>query len=432
MSEALFFADIDPNQDGQAIPAKQVRRLLLSRLLVWDNIVVSDSQMLQDPRFRVMMEPSVAQGLRMPNRSEDKRFDDLEDWQRGFEGLLSSGLIEVARRKESDGTASLVKTWSNMSKSEHKVPFLPESVSYAKYIEHIGYTARDYCLSRVADRFSKNLREGIAKKAVPLNDSNPAHRELVDLMNADRVQLRDILALLNEQLHAEAITPEERDLLYQYSFRCYSVNVPAETGCYISAKLRQIPLFLQSGTYDGVDGTALIDQSRMRRSWAIDPVALDLLPIEAFIDLRRALHDEFATGLLLKQREGNVQSEDEAKSFYDVWESYTKKLEREMRHALRVKRDKLNEITTKDYVSAQVHLENQATEFIANHVVSHIPVVSEIKSLVDMYRDVKELKDSLIVFNQKQAQAYFVEHHDKIQKYLDSLCDGDVSIVTKY
>lgn len=441
---SLFFGDIDPNQVGQAITATQMRRQLLYRLLIWDNIVVSDSQMLQDPRFRVMMEPTVVQDLLMrvqdlPMRvqnlmtrnqlNEDKQFDDLEGWQRGFELLLKSGLIKVARR---DGS-KLTETWSEMNERENGVPFLPRSESYSKYIEEVGYTASDYKLSSVADRFSQNLRNGIDTKAIPLDNSNSAHLALQELMCQDGVLLADILALLKKQLDAGTITLEEKDRFYQFSFQCYSVNVPAALGCNISAKLRQIPLFLPSGTYDGVYEAALLNQNRMRSSWAIDPEALDLLPIEAFINLRKKLKDDLKENfsLLLKQQEGNLQPE-EVKEFYEVWETFIETLQEEMKSGLRAERDKLNEITTKGYKSAQDQLENTFTEFVTNEVVSAIPGVGTVKSAVDAYKKVKEVKDTLIVFNQKKAQPYFVEHHDKIQRYLDSLYDRDVSIITKY
>ena len=429
MSNSLFFADIDPNQTWNAVTAKVLRRILLSRLLVWDTVVVSDSQMLQDPRFRIMMSPPTGEKKRRFNQAGDNQFDDLEDWQHGFDHLLKDGLVEVACRKGKDGPSSLLRTWSDMNKSENRVPFLPQSESYANFIEKIGYSARVFELSNVARRFRHNLQEGISNHVIKFEKHNDAYQEYINLISADYVQLRDILALLDAQMNDGAITCDEHNLIYQFSFQCYSINVPAETGCYVSAKLDHIPLFLPSGTYDGIDGSKYINQSKLRPTWAIDPVALDLLPIEAFVEMRKNLKNEIASGLILKAKEGNLQSGRDAAEFYSIWESYTSKLEEEMKRSLRVTRDKLNEITRSNFILTQKQLEDHLTEIVATRIVSAIPPVG---TIYGAYKDVKEIIDSTTIFNQKKTQAYYLDHHDNIKNYLDTLYDNRSSIITKY
>ena len=432
MANSLFFADIDPNERNQGRSARQIRRLLMSRLLVWDSVVVSDSQMLQDPRFRLLMSPTMLQELSLSRCEEDQAFDDLEQWQGGFEQLLRSGLVEVACRERDHKVSELTETWDEMSRSETAVPFLTEGRGYAEYLEQIDMKKRSFSLSKVAARFRSNLQEGVERGAVRLDAKNPAFLAFQRMISAPVVQLRDILMLANERYAAGELTEAERDHLYQFSSQCYGVNVPAETDCYTSAKLARIPLFLPSGTFDNVDSTSFLDQSKIRSSWALDPAALDLMPIEAFVELRQSLREEFESGLLLKAQEGNLADQAEANLYYDVWASYVDKLEKGLRRALRMTRDEINEITRKDFMSAQEHLENSVSEIIVNHILSRIPVVGGILNVIEMGREITDLRDSLIIFNQKQAQAYFKRYHDDIQRYMDELFDNNSSIITKY
>lgn len=432
MSESLYFSDIDPNQSNYVISARQLRRKLMSRLLIWDSIVVSDSQMLQDPRFRLMMSPTVLQELTLFRRQDDSAFDDLEEWQGGFEALLRSGLVEVACRERDLVTNSLPDTWLEMSKSQTRVPFLTHSRGYADYIEKTGYKQRSFSLSGVASRFRKNLLKGLDLGAVPLDKHNPVYHEFVRMISADVVQLRVILKFLNDSCESGYLTEDEKNHLYQFCSSCYSINVPAETKCYLSARLSDLPRFLCSGTYDGVDGTSIVNQIKLRKSWAIDPAALDLMPLEAFVEVRNELSAELSTGLLLKAQEGNLQNDEEAKRYYDVWDSYVSKLESAMERSLCVTRDQLNDITRKNYMPAQAHLENAVSEIVINNVLSKLPVVRDVVSVLDFRKKLIELRESLIIFNQKQAQAYFADYHDDIQQYLDHLRRINGSIVTKY
>ena len=418
---SLFLGDIDPNQVGQAITARQMRQEILYSLLVWDHIVVSDSQMLQDPRFRVMMEPS--------EQPEDIQFDDLKDWQRGFQYLLERGLIRVARRDGKD----LTETWSEMNERENGVPFLPRSMSYASRIEKIGYTPMKYELSRVANRFSQNLQEGLKKNAVPLINYK-RFQKLRELMCKDSVLLADILALLGEQLEAGEITQQEMNLLYQFSFQCYSVNVPAELGCHIRAKLGQIPLFLPSGTYDGEDGTALLDQSKMQPSWALDPNVFDLLPTEVFVELRNELKRKLVDkkfDLLLKHQEGNLQS-DEVEKFYEAWAEFNETLKENMLDTLRATRDEMEEIMTGKWVPVQKQFVNLEKEVVINGIINLAVDAAPYGALI---RDSLELAGNFrkvrILLSQRDVP-YCRELHDEIKGYLDSLLLNNISVITKY
>ena len=53
-------------------------------------------------------------------------------------------------------------------------------------------------------------------------------------------------------------------------------------------------------------------------------------------------------------------------------------------------------------------------------------------NVIEMGKEITDLTDSLIIFNQKQAQAYYKRYHDDIQRYLDELMDNNSSIITKY
>ncbi len=432
MSESIFFADLDPNQASMAASARSVRRDLLSRLLIWDSVVVSDSQMLQNPCFRAMMSPTVLQERKMGLPDEDGPFDDLEDWQRGFEDLLKSGLVEVACRSDGGECTPLSATWAGMHKRSRPVPFLTWDRQYADYLEkEVGYRSRPYDRSRVADRFRSNLQAEAEKGSVPLSPGSPAMRDFERLISAESVNLADIKSMLEQRGRAGELRPDEVADAYHFCFRCYNINVPAELRCYLSAPPDQLPLFMESGTYDGVNSAEYVDKTKLRPSWAIDPAALDLLPLSAVAELRSAVQPELDTGLILKAMEGNLPQKS-VPEYYDVWASYTTKLEDAMLDALYATKTALNKIMTADWIPAQEQFELGCRELVINHLVSRIPVVGEVLELVQLASELSKLRLQWVMFNQKQAEAYIRDYHDEIDRYMYHLQRSHGSIVTKY
>jgi len=84
MSYSIYIGDIDPNNTVNPTQhVRDIRRAILFRLLLWDSIVLSDSQFLTDPCIAMMMD-----GFSEKKMGDHDAWDDISEWQRGFEKLL--------------------------------------------------------------------------------------------------------------------------------------------------------------------------------------------------------------------------------------------------------------------------------------------------------------------------------------------------------
>ncbi len=368
MPKGVYIGDIDPNNTVASV--REVRRNILFKLLLWDSIVLSDSQFLTDPRIAMMMS-----SFNRKHISPGHRFA-MDEWHGGFELLLQSGLVEVAHRTDALGEMySIEDVWTSMDKNSSggRVPFLPETSAYAEFLDQTSYHKRTYNLSKISEIFKTNLQKGFGT-TLAISPADDTDAELGRMFREQNVLFRAILQFIKEQLANGKITQARYDEIYKYVYGCYHINVPTVANCYVCTDYEKLPVHLELGNGVKEDkGGEGVDQGRLRPTWALDPDILDLLPIGSFLKVRSAVQSHIDSGLLLKYNTGDL-SEEEEKQYVDLWEDYTNKLEQALQSELMAHFKEIDNIVSSAYIPRQQRVMNGAIEIVANTIIK--PAVS--------------------------------------------------------
>lgn len=425
---SIYLGNIDPNNDSRLDPLN-IRRYIMRQLLIWDSIVLSDSQYLTDPRIHRLMENYLGPISRLPRRYSIER---VAKWQKGFEKLLQTGLVEVAHRGDVGEIYTMQKLWTKMEKS-NTVPFLPRTIDYASYLDTLKVVHRDYNLAQISDRFKRNLLAGVECGDFICSPTDETDQHLLLMFQQEPVYFRYIHDFIKQQRDLHRITQERYEEIYNYVFSCYSVNISAETNCYISSKVKNIPLHLNSGTGNFDESLAYADQGELRYTWALLPEALDLISIDEFIDIRKEVQKIMGNDKLVKYYTGILKRE-EWKDFSGNWEVYTRKLEKCLKECLRIDKEMIGtQLVDKGTITQQKSLYNGAT--LVASVLSCAPVLPgslRAVSAVAGYTGIAFAIYALTVDElRKRKEEPLRERRSRIQKLLASNAD-DAEIITKY
>lgn len=304
-ANSIYLGDIDPNNEKILDPAA-IRRRIMCDLLIWDSIVLSDSQYLTDPRIPRLMQDYDGPESKVP---DGYIMRGVEKHQKGFERFLQSGLVEVSHRQKGDEVYTLQKVWQGMAASGN-VPFLPDTVHYASYLDSLAVSHRDYKLSSIADRFRNHLLAGVASGDFVLSATDETDQHLLQMFHQNPVYFRDIYEFIGKQRDADAITQERYEDIYDYVFSCYSVNISEEIGCYVSSKLESVPLHLDSSAGNFNEALAGANQGGVCPTWRLNPNALDMIPIDEFIDVRNEARKVMPNSELVNYYTGATRPKD--------------------------------------------------------------------------------------------------------------------------
>ena len=322
---SVYLGDIDPNNHIDSV--MNIRRQMLFRLLMWESIVLSDSQCLTDPRIHILMGEIESDEI-----CNDYSINDVDPSMKGFERLIKSGLVEIAHREEGD--SRFEHLWQNMIKKDTKdVPYLPLTDGYAKHLDGISHSGRLFSLSSIGNRFRDNLNRGVDDGTFLLDKNNPTDKELRRMFLENTVLFRNILDFIKDRRSKGVITSQRYDEIYSYVYSNYSGNISAETDCSITTQFKNVPFHLELGKDEYCDELPIDLTDKMRPTWALDPRILDLVSFEQFVNLRRALRPVFTNGKLTKFYKGQLLPE-ECPEFLDVWTEFTDVLEWELKNTL--------------------------------------------------------------------------------------------------
>ena len=397
-----------------------IRRMFMRRLLEWDCIVISDTQMLQDPRINHLMSGFTDDGIL-------ERFNmiGVEPWQKGFEVLLKSGAVQMAVRSVSNSgsTQSMESVWDEFNSKDHKkAAHLPKNNRYAKYLDKLDYNKTPYNLRSISRRYKNNLLDGVDSGAFKLNMLNSCERRVYELFNENEVRLRDI----NHYIKGERNNglPEQRfKQIYDYVHKCYNVNIPAETGCFLEARMESIPTHLPCGTGTFTDQSSKIAQDKLRKTWAFIDDILDLIPFEDFCEIRENINRLVPRASIMKYYMGTLGDE-ECKSFPDIWAEYTADLEREWRNSLPEVISNVKERELERLSPSQKTVLGKGLELVVS-TMGFIPVIGQIAGAAGAYSSVRSFLSIRKDMNHKQS----VEKHLKL---LEEYTNPDSLIITKY
>jgi hypothetical protein len=344
------------------------------------------------------------------------------------EALFQNGLIEVAHRQNSSGESDLFTTWSNMRKSEKKVPYLPEDENYVRYLKSIRCNTKTYGTSNMSALFQQKLECGL--ETDPLNgglllEDNDVETELKRMFRENAPLFRNILDFLREQQRLGHLSPERFTRLYDYVYGCYSVNVPTVLGCSVNTKFAHIPFHIESGG-EYLSNNATREQvERLRPTWAINPVFFDNLTFEEFAEIRRHLRTSKVREFYL----GSVKSP--WVEIEDAWEDYTYQLEQAIKNVLYEKKDQassriLTEFCSEKYLAnpRQQTLTGPLFEVVKS-LVSFVPFVGEAMGFVDA---AKSICGAVTTLSKRNERIAMVKEYNSIS----SLVSRETRVITKY
>lgn len=382
MKNAVYLGDIDPN--NSILPTNSIRRIILFQLLIWDKIILSDSQFLTDPRLNILM-----QGYESDEVTRKHKVDDIDASRKGIETLLSDGFIDVALRKGGPNPTDLHTTWRRMKDGNNPVPYLPEDENYVRYLLSLQYGTPTYETNNMAQMFRYNLEKGL--ECDPMSGglilrNDDTEKELKQMFLASKPPLfRDILAFMRGQRDKGELAYPRYDRLYNYVYSCYCHNVSTALGCSSNTKFEHIPFHLESGEEFYGNNFTSEQVSQLRPTWALNPEYLDYMTFEEFAELRRKVNRH-----LPKVRQfyiGNLTSD--WADVRDAWEDYTERLEDSIKLIMHKKKDLADKTIHKEtgmdkFITSpkQYTLTTAGTEVVKS-VVSFIPVVGSVVEGVD-------------------------------------------------
>lgn len=421
--ETIYLGDIDPNNN--ILPAINIRRMIMFQLLIWDKIVLSDSQFITDPRLNILM------GKYNSTEVSDKYgVADINDNQKGIETLFENGLIDVAFRSFNNQKSSLLDTWTKMSKSPHPVPYLPQDENYVKHISNINFGVETYDISNMGNLFRENLITGVESdqpdsKIILLDNS--VEGELKEQFYVKQPLFRDILDYLKAKKQTGELSESRYNELYDYVYACYNINVSKSIkGCHINTKFAHIPFHIESGE-EFTDNYNPTQQQleRLRPTWAINPVFFDYLSFEDLVEIRKNLRIKEIRQFYLGE------SEEPWAVIEDAWDYYTDYLETKIRLILTQKDNKIAQRIFKEYGNEKfITKPNQQTILapafeIVKSCVSFIPIISEVIGVTDA---AKSVFGSVVALSKRKERIKMANEH----KNISQLISNETRVVTKY
>lgn len=319
----VYLGDIDPN--NSIISPLEIRRRFMFMLLIWDKIVLSDSQFLTDPRVNLLMS-----GYDSKMLADELNLQDLKPKMKGFEHLLENALVDIACRSTNDHVGSLSELWYEMSHRDSQVPFLPRP-GYAEYLDSLSCEQEPYDLTEIGDCFRNNLLAGLGKDVFP--NVTPQERKISELFQEDKVNFSKIYDLLKQFQCDGSITSKKYNQIYDYIYSCYSINISKVTGCYINTNFKNIPIHLGCGVGDYEDNIPWELLDPLRPTWVLNPLILDHISLEDFVQIRKQVQIYISQSVFIDYFNGTLK-ESQLDQFFNLWEMYTIHLESLMRETL--------------------------------------------------------------------------------------------------
>ena len=429
MGNSIYLGDIDPNNRVNHV--RHIRRTIMFQLLIWDSIVLSDSQLITDPRIHLLMGSE-----NLPRFSlsiNGKKLEDAAFYEKGIEALIQCGMIEVAQRTSGERQYSLQSVWEGMNgRTDSKVPFLPESDDYARFLDTLVNNPRTYSLDKIGSDFKTNLLSGIGN-SVELSQTDRTDDRLLYYMNQDKVLFSDLLCVIREARDAGLISDSRYLELYHYIYGCYSINIPKNVDCHLISEVRNLPLHLDSGIgdLDGTDGEVV---DNLRPTWALNPIILDFISFEDFVEIRKQLFSVIPSSKLIGFFSDSL-SEKDAWEFNSIWSAYTMMLESSLKLALMKAADERKDksiellaksVDTEDFLDSVVKQKRKdgALEVIKSAVgVAPIPVAGTVTGVYDL---VKAGKQEVSFLTKKG------EFEIKRSALASAILHDNIHVITKY
>lgn len=417
MDNNLCLASIGSKHAPNRTYAAEMRRMIMFKLLFWDEIILTDSQFTTDPRMKILVGQSSL---------EDASLEGIHDWQMDFSELLQSGLIAGAVRMRQGKELSLQHVLKmQKDEYEHEVPFL-QSEKYAKRLDGIMMKRYYFDLDQVAMLFKTKLLAGLDDGSIPFSqthDKNDAG--FYELINAPSMVLFSTLLDYLQRTYAQgAITQERYNQLYRYVASCYQSNIPdyLDINCELLAD--RVPLHLELGT---INSCALEKEVNMdlRPTWVLNPLVLDYIPASAFRKVRDNISKEIKSGILSRMILGTLNADD-VMDYEDFWAEYTSKLEDEFKEALIMTKDQL-----RDAQQIQIQSKSQSIKECGITLVSQFLSLNPVAGTLISIKDIGITVHSVYALAKMRDPKLVIEQYN----YIDSICNnmlrGNFKIITK-
>ncbi len=404
-NNALFMSKFDQTSEDDRITTHSLRRDILRNLLMWESVIITDSQANNSKEFEELI--TNKRGL-------------LLETECGMDKLLEQGDIEIAIRCKNGEKQTLYSLREDHKNNYKNLPYIPEA-NYSKFLDKHTSSKIYYDLDDVADLFRQKLERDL-RQYVPLHDkwSREFHKELLAyVQESPQVNFSDLLNKLNIFTEEKKISIDERKAYYNMIYSDYSSNIPDSLGLYFETLKDDIPVSAEMGD------ECLSNQIEkfcekgiiIRDSWALSSEIFDYLPTEAFIEVRNEIKPKISENRLKKFLNSQINNKRDLEDCFDFWNDYVKNLEIALNNKLCMTRDELNALKMKQYVLKTQFIKDGAMSILSFIISQKYPLLGtgmgaalSIKGMVDIV--------SAFVISKRKAQE--IEYREnQIKTYLD-------------
>lgn len=336
----LYLTEVDIHRLPHPLSTEELRQQIFFMSLFWDNIVISDSILNNNPNLRQLILPEIEKPKNKPKALKD------------FNYLIEKGYIRPAMRDDIQGFGEL--------REKHKkplpVPDLP-SRDYSEELDRISpekYRER-FSSKKVEDCFEKNLYKIFSNNNSWENFQIPQD---VSQQIFNFIENRGIKPINYRELRVYLEHPEKYNLTHESSEQikkyydvinnriseAYRFNVPAVLNIDSEATHKSLPWWVQLGTHSNFSYSMLNkikkEPYKIRPTWVFDKEIIGEIPAEALDETK----DWASYKDLMKQYEHinfSEPTDDFFKNIVEIWNEYTIDLENHMKKELesRVKMD---------------------------------------------------------------------------------------------
>lgn len=329
----LYLTEVDIHRLPKPLSTEELRQQIFFMSLFWDNIVISDSILNNNPNLRPLFLPEIEKPKSKPKALMD------------FNYLLENGYIQPAMREDIQGFGQL--------REEHKkpvpVPNLPSRV-YSEQLDKLSpekYRER-FSRKKVEDCFKNNLFEIFGYEDSWDNFQIPqkASQEILNFIQSKGNKPINYRELRDFMLHPKNydLTNESSDQIKEHFdvidnriSEAYRFNVPSVLNIDSEATHKSLPWWVQLGTPPSVSNSV---QKKIRRgmykirpTWVFDKEIIGEIPAEALDETKdwtsyKALMNQF------DHINFSEPTDEFCKNIVEIWDEYAMNLENHLKKEL--------------------------------------------------------------------------------------------------
>lgn len=342
LSRSLYLTEADPHgvvkRVQKPLDTHELRRQIFLLLIFWDNLVLSDAILNNNPKMRPLLIPEI--------EKPDPRFANV---QMDFKHFLRKGYIKAAMREDKRSFTELLK--------EHQeepvpAPDLPKPEYTQALDELIPETSRLRWERRTVESYFKQNLINVFSSRKPRRDygippeTSQAMLRFIKSKGDKPINYRELRDLIQHPDKYEHILQspnasmqmrEKRysDALEEVISGSYRFNVPRALELECETTRDSLPIGItfgdtsiwQNNQAEGIDKS----KKQIRPCWVFDEEVLGQVPAEAIDGVKSLSSYREFVSKLRRPTTPSLGNESYERDLVEAWEFYTQDLEKHLR-----------------------------------------------------------------------------------------------------